>query len=259
MRLLLLHNALMLIYLGSLFLNYPAPADIYTLSLHVALPIWRHWRSGGHVLREIERQISQADQSAVAREYGAPDSVFQFGSISRPGILPEQIEDFLRKAGDLAFGYRSIKIHQILRYERNVVQPLSQGWRSNRSHVQTIVQVRTKFLSTRHFLKIPVCGHDQAKIHGNRAAAANAVHFSRFHHAEELRLNFQGQFADFIEKQRACVRLFKWSLSELGSGKCAFFAPEQFRFRQAFRQAGTIQLHESGVSTLALQVDFVRD
>src|SRR5438093_12648655 len=73
MRLLLLHNALMLIYLGSLFLNYPAPADIYTLSLHVALPIWRHWRSGGHVLREVERQISQADQSAVAREYGAPD------------------------------------------------------------------------------------------------------------------------------------------------------------------------------------------
>src|SRR5205823_10371224 len=77
-----------------------ATTDIYTLSLHDALPIWVH------VDRLVERHAPACICEPFAeRKQRHPGSVFQTGGLSsvRPGVSVHQCDSPSRKA----FGFRS--------------------------------------------------------------------------------------------------------------------------------------------------------
>ena len=85
---------------------------------------------------------------------------------------------------------------------------------------------------------------------------ADPPHRAIFQHAQQLGLQRTGQFADFVDEQRAAVGHFEQSrLGGHGPGKGPLFVAEQFAFQQRFRQCGTINDHQRlvGSRTLAVQ------
>ena len=72
--------------------------------------------------------------------------------------------------------------------------------------------------------------------------AADSGNSAGFHHPQQLSLNFQGHFADLIEKNGTAFGQFKFprlAFAE-GSGKCPFDVAEEFAFDQIPGQAGAI-------------------
>jgi hypothetical protein len=63
-------------------------------------------------------------------------------------------------------------------------------------------------------------------------------------HPEQFDLDIQGNFADFVEKNRAAIRQFETTDAfGDGAGERAFFVAEQFTFNQAGRQRGAVDFN----------------
>src|SRR5262249_37710110 len=88
------------------------------------------------------------------------------------------------------------------------------------------------------------------------AAAADAVELALLEHTEQLHLSHRRQLADFIQKQRACSRLFKQPrLGGTRSGEGAFFVAEEFGFDQGFRNGSAGNSYEGLVGAGAQMMD----
>ena len=74
-------------------------------------------------------------------------------------------------------------------------------------------------------------------IYVDRRVAAQPLETSLLQHAQQLGLQPEAEVAYFVEKQRALIGGFYASAPAChGSGKSAFFVPEEFVFDQRFRQ-----------------------
>ena len=74
---------------------------------------------------------------------------------------------------------------------------------------------------------------------------ANPLVFAVFKNAQQLRLQIQGKFADFVEEQRAAVGVFKIAcLGRLGAGKSTLGIAEQGWFEQGGRDGRTVECQE---------------
>ena len=86
---------------------------------------------------------------------------------------------------------------------------------------------------------------DHADVNFMSAVAAESLKFLLLQDAQQFRLKFQRDVADFVQKQGALVRKFEAAdfLSDR-SGKCSLFMPEQFALQKPERNRGAIQLNE---------------
>ena len=71
---------------------------------------------------------------------------------------------------------------------------------------------------------------------------ANALELAVFEHTQEFRLQIEGQFTDFIEKQRAVGRILEIACARaVGTGKRPFAVTEQGRLDQVWRNRGAVE------------------
>ncbi len=71
-------------------------------------------------------------------------------------------------------------------------------------------------------------GGDDADVDLDRLLAAKALQLAVLDHAQQAHLRGQRQLADFVEKQRAAIRLFEPPLATAGgAGERALLVPEQ--------------------------------
>src|SRR4051794_28785078 len=102
----------------------------------------------------------------------------------------------------------------------------------NLKTVDAVKQVSAKRSVTDDCVEISVRRRDDANVDFNFSHPAYAKESARLDGAQQLRLQPGGQFRDFIKKQRAAISQFDQAeLAGLGSGKCARFIAEQFRFK----------------------------
>ena len=89
-------------------------------------------------------------------------------------------------------------------------------------------------------------GADQCKVHIHRLAAAQRYDLVVLQHAQQPRLQRQGHVADFIEKQRAPLRLAHAAQRAFTprAGKGTGGVAKQLGFNQVFRQRGAIDGHK---------------
>ncbi len=77
-----------------------------------------------------------------------------------------------------------------------------------------------------------------------------------FENAEQFGLQFEGHFADFIEKKSSAVGFFKAPGAALGgSGKRALFMAEEFAFDQVLRKGGAVHGNEWAGGAIAFFVN----
>jgi len=91
------------------------------------------------------------------------------------------------------------------REQRDVADALPQRRQMDLRDVQAVVQVAAKTPALHLGTQVAVGRGNDTDIDAPRLHTPHAQHFPRLEHAQQLRLQGQGQLADFIEKQRAAV------------------------------------------------------
>ena len=91
----------------------------------------------------------------------------------------------------------------------NVVAPLAQRRDHHRHDIEAIVQVLAETAGTDLVLELLVRRRQHAHVHRARLGAADARHLAVLQHAQHLGLRGERHVADFIEEERAAVRLLE--------------------------------------------------
>ena len=127
----------------------------------------------------------------------------------------------------------------------DVLPPLAQRRADDRKDVQTVEEIAPELPRFDHRRQITIGRRDQPYIDADRARAAEPLEFLLLQHAEEFRLQLEGNVTDFVEEQRSAVReLEAADLLRDGAGKCPFFVAEELALEQAGGNGGAVQLHE---------------
>src|SRR5678815_2748667 len=99
-------------------------------------------------------------------------------------------------------------------------------------------------------------GCQNADIDRDRFIAPYALDDTLLQHAQQLGLRFDGQVANFIEKQRATMRLFEApNAPGVRAREGTAFVPEQFALNQRLRNSGAVHSDEGFVRSLAVLIN----
>ena len=97
----------------------------------------------------------------------------------------------------------------------DVARTLPQRRNRERKHVEAVIEVFAKTPGGHLLAHVPVGGGEHADVEGNGFFAAHPLHLALLEHPQQLGLEAEGHFGNFVEKQRAVLGLFK--LSGLGT------------------------------------------
>jgi len=112
----------------------------------------------------------------------------------------------------------------MLRQQRNVLATFPQRRDLKADHVEPMKEIFAETSFTNHRFQIAVRGSDDAHIHGNRLRPPDPLESLLLKHAQEFDLSVGRQVADFIEEERAFVRLLEAANAPLVSAcECAAF------------------------------------
>src|SRR5258708_790423 len=92
---------------------------------------------------------------------------------------------------------------------RNVVTPLPQRRKQKREDVHAMKQVLAELTVANQGLEDAMRGDDYSYVHVDRFGGSDPFDFTFFEHAQQLGLHGQGHVANFVQKERAAVRLLK--------------------------------------------------
>src|SRR5580658_1319262 len=119
---------------------------------------------------------------------------------------------------------------------RNVFGTLSQRRKVDRKYFQSIVQVLAKCRLLYHTGQIAMRRSDEPDINFMSAVAAEPLKFLLLQNAQQLRLKFERDIADFVQKECALMREFKAPhLVGDRSRKRSFFVTEQLTLQKPER------------------------
>ena len=121
----------------------------------------------------------------------------------------------------------------MLREQFDVLAARAQRRLVDLQHAQPVIQVRAEPPFDHRGLHVDVRRRDDAHIHRRRAMTAQALHLAFLQEAQQARLAFERQIADFIEEQRAAVgRLDAADLALVRARERAALVAEKLRLQQ---------------------------
>src|SRR5580700_5848891 len=196
-----------------------------------------------------------------AGEYQGPlDKVFQFSDVSWPFPAHQSIHGFRGDGFNGLVHAPAMLPNEIADQKGNVAAPFAQRGQADRKDAQAVVEVTPELPFGHAVSQIAIGSRDQPYVDADRMSAAYPLELPILQHAQELRLQFQGKVANFVQKQRAPVGQFQ-SPDFLADcpGKCAFLVPEQFALQKPGRNCRTIDFEEAPILTCTHAVNGAGD
>ena len=206
---------------------------------------------------DIKRKmLGKESRFSLRRSEGLLHAVDQFADITGPGIAGQRFKKFRRKPFRRQTVTQteaiSIKARQLL----NILVSLAQCRQLNTIGLQPEEEIGTKLATLHHFFQVAIGRCHQTKIAGQLPRSPEWAKTPLLKDPQKSLLQAQGQFADFIEKEGAAVRLQHQSVTGfVGAGKGALFMAEEETLYQCFRQGRTIDDDEISAATLAVFVN----
>src|SRR5713101_79712 len=115
---------------------------------------------------------------------------------------------------------------------RNVFPALPQRWQRDRKHIQTVVEVATKFVPLHHVNQIPVGRSYQANVHLVSPSAAQALEFLFLQDTQQFWLQAWRNVSHLVQEERAFVgQLETTDLLRDSTGKSALFMAKKLAFQ----------------------------
>ena len=96
--------------------------------------------------------------------------------------------------------------------EGNILEPIAQGRQIDPHHVEAVEQVFAELALLNHRFQRPIGGGDQPHVDIDRVALPHVLDAPFLEHPQQFDLHRHRHIADFVEKQRAAIGLFKGPL-----------------------------------------------
>jgi hypothetical protein len=124
------------------------------------------------------------------------------------------------------------------------------------NHIEPVTEIVPESGTGVIALETSVRCRNDTHFHVSRKALAHAPHFPFLEHPKQLDLRSRREFAHFIQKKRASIRLFEQATTLVdGPGKRPACVAEQFGFDQFLGERATVQRGEISHASRALFVD----
>src|SRR5271168_59706 len=139
----------------------------------------------------------------------------------------------------------SAGLHGAARQRQNVAATLAQRRQFERHHIEPVVKIGPEARGAHLLGQIAVGGGDEAHVETEGAGAAQALHLALLQNPQDLCLQPEIHFRDFVEQQSAALRLFE--LAGVGSesaGERPLLVAEKTGLEHVFRDRGAIDRHE---------------
>ena len=141
----------------------------------------------------------------------------------------------------------------------DVLAALAQRRQCQLEHGKAVVQVLAKPALGHGAVQILIGRGDDLHVEADFTFAADPANDFILDGGEQFGLQVQRQFAQFVEKQRTAVGLFKQAAAARpGAGKCTCLVAEQFGLHQFMRNRSAIHLHQRRVGAAAAVVQDAR-
>src|SRR5262249_49120582 len=126
-------------------------------------------------------------------------------------------------------------LDEVLRKQSDVCRSAPQRRHFERHHVEAVIQVFAKLAVPDAGGQVAVGGSDYADVQADRIRTSEALHLALLQDAQELRLQFHREFADFVQKDRAALRLLEAACPRLqGAGERSADMSEELALEQSF-------------------------
>ena len=89
---------------------------------------------------------------------------------------------------------------EVFHQQWNIGFPLAQGGNPDGEDVQSIIQIRAKFLLLHHLPQILIGGGDDAHVNRNGTPASQPFDLLFLEYAKKFGLQFERKISDFIQK-----------------------------------------------------------
>src|SRR4051794_11781399 len=127
----------------------------------------------------------------------------------------------------------------------DVFGALAQGRDTDGEDVEAVVQVRAELLVGDEGFEIAIGRGDEPGVGAQGAGGAETLELPLLEDAEELRLEFERHFADFVEEDGAAIgELEAADALRDGAGEGAALVSEELAFEQSRRDGGAVELDE---------------
>ena len=190
---------------------------------------------------------------------GVAQDVLQLADIARPGIV-QQCTGRLRAELAEAFVFLGREaLDQLFSDLDHILATFTQRWHFDRNDVQAIVQILAEPPCPDLFGRIAVRRTNDPDIDLARLDRADGLDHRRLQEAQQLGLQRQIHFADFIQEQRSTVgRRSSPQLVRNCPGKRPFQVAEDFGFKKIFRDRAAVERDERAGAPRRLVVDRLR-
>ena len=171
------------------------------------------------------------------------DHIAQFAYIARPRIRDELRQRVRGKARPIVpaqFGGHAPA--EVVRQHRHIAFARTQRRQRDHLKAQPVEQIGAEPPFRRHRGQVVVGGRHDPHIDMHRLGCTDARDFAVFDRAQQPFLRAHRQRGEFVEEQRALVRLFEApDPCARRTGECAGFMAEQFGLDQRFGQCCAIE------------------
>ena len=192
----------------------------------------------------------------IRENHGAFHRVLQFPNIPQPFLGGEEVQRFGRDAADFLPHFGAGLDGKAHGEDRNIFRPLAKGRNENRNDAQSVIEIATEGASRRVRCEVAVGSGNYSHVHANRRGATNPLKLLLLEHAQQLGLQVEPHFADFVEQERSAVGALKGPFDPLDrAGKCAPLVPKERAFDEALGEGGAVELNKGAVSAIAAVVN----
>ena len=193
---------------------------------------------------------------AVHKDAEALHEIFQLAHVAGPLVGHEDAAHLRVQRQRRAFLLEAEAIKKETRQQQHVAASFPQGRQMQRNDVQAIEQILAKTPGSHFRFQIAVGRRHDAHVHFLADIAAHTLKFPFLQHPQNLDLQTQIHFPDFVQENGSSVRQLKTSgPGAQRVGKSALFMPEEFAFQQLLGNGPAVDGHKRlvGTATIVMQ------
>src|SRR6267378_5638518 len=186
--------------------------------------VYRRFRRGRffyHMAGLGKFKIANIDAKDGTRgdDYGALDHILQFSYVPRPMISAQGIHCCRWNRLNHSVHAPGKLLREVPHQERNIPLAFPQGRNMDRENIQAKEEIGSELLLGYHRFEIAVRRGNQTRIGPKRARTSQSLELSLLQHAEQLGLQFERNFAYFVQENRAAIGHFE-AANALGDRSC---------------------------------------
>src|SRR5579863_1670320 len=167
--------------------------------------------------------------------------VLELADVAGPGVVPQDELRAARKSLQFLSIHPAILLQEVLNEDGEIFRALVEPGYAQLDAAEPVKEILAKAARQDFGAKVTVGGRDNAHIHFSELRRADTLNFAVLNHAKQLRLERKRRFTDFVQENRAAVRVIEETrLRFRRTGEGSPNMAEELAFQQGVNQGRAI-------------------